>query len=180
MQPEGSERTGASLNRGRSKQDYGTPWEFIRAVEARFGPLVFDLAATAENRKAPLHWGPDVGIDSLTRDWAKAHPTGNLWLNPPFSNIEWWASKAANEAPFRHGLILMLTPASIGANWFAANVNRKAMVLGLSPRLTFEGTNDPYPKDRMLSVFGLGMSGFDVWRWDAPLPVRPVAEDPKR
>jgi hypothetical protein len=24
---------------GRSKQDYGTPWDFIKAVEARFGKL---------------------------------------------------------------------------------------------------------------------------------------------
>ncbi len=39
------------------------------------------------------------------------------------------------------------------------------MVLGLSPRLTFEGTKDPYPKDLMLSVFGYGMNGFDTWRW---------------
>ena len=41
------------------------------------------------------------------------------------------------------------------------------MVLGLSPRLTFEGTDDPYPKDLMLSVFGYGLSGFGTWRWDA-------------
>ncbi len=153
---------------GRSKQDYGTPWAFIRAVERRFGSLVHDLAATAENRKAPSHYGPDLEIDSLEKDWAAEFPTGNLWLNPPFGNIEAWASKIAHEqAPFRHGLILFLTPASIGSNWFAEHVNRRAMVLGLAPRLTFEGTSDPYPKDLMLSVFGMGMNGFDTWRWDA-------------
>jgi len=159
------ERTGASLNRGKSRQDYGTPWEFIHAVEARFGPIIFDLAATAANRKAPLHWGPDVGIDSLEMDWADAHPTGNLWLNPEFVDIAPWAAKCAAESVKRHGLIPFLTPASIGTDWFAKHVHRKALVLALSPRLTFEGTSDPYPKDLMLSIYGYGLHGFDTWRW---------------
>lgn len=170
-------KTGASLNRGRSKQDYGTPWAFIRAVEARFGPLTFDLAATAANRKAPLHWGPDVGIDSLTRNWAEAHPIGNLWLNPPFANIEAWAMKCATEGTDRRGLLLFLTPASIGTDWFSRHVERNAVVLGLAPRLTFESTTDPYPKDLMLSIFGYGLTGFGTWRWDAPSPSRGEERD---
>ncbi len=59
----------------------------------------------------------------------------------------------------------MLTPASIDSNWFARHVNRKAFVLGLNPRVTFEGCSAPYPKPLMVSVFGLGLSGFDTWRW---------------
>jgi phage N-6-adenine-methyltransferase len=148
---------------GKSKQDYGTPLEFIRAVEARFGPLVCDLAASAENAKAPLYC--DIERDSLTVSWSTEHPTGNLWLNPEFADIDPWAAKCAEESTKRHGLILLLTPASVGSNWFAKHVNRKAMVLGLSPRLQFEGTTAPYPKDLMLSVFGMGLSGFDCWRW---------------
>lgn len=30
-------KTGASLNRGGSRQDYPTPWSFIRACEKKFG-----------------------------------------------------------------------------------------------------------------------------------------------
>ena len=41
-------KTGASLNRGKSKQDYGTPMEFIRAVEDRFGALVAPLPGLLE------------------------------------------------------------------------------------------------------------------------------------
>ncbi len=148
---------------GRSKQDYGTPRAFIAAVEARWGPLVADLAASKENAKAPEYL--TEADDSLTVPWAERWPTGNLWLNPPFADIFPWAQKCDVEAHHRHGLIFLLTPASIGSNWFAVNVNRAAMVLGLSPRLTFEGTSDPYPKDLMLSIFGPGLNGFDTWRW---------------
>lgn len=156
-------KTGASLNRGRSKQDYGTPPEFITAVERRFGAIVCDLAASHANTKAARFY--DEATNSLAQPWAKNDPIGTLWLNPPFSDIATWAEKCAAECSGRNGLILFLTPASVGANWFENHVHRKALVLALSPRLTFEGTSDPYPKDLMLSVFGCGLCGFDTWRW---------------
>lgn len=147
----------------RSCQTYGTPWAFIRAVERRFGPIVCDLAAVAENAKAKEWIGPLA--DTLVQPWAERYPTGNLWLNPQFGNIEPCAEKCWRESRERQGLILMLTPASIGTDWFANHVHRKAVVLALSPRLTFEGCSDPYPKDLMLSVYGASLSGFDCWRW---------------
>ncbi len=48
-------RTGASMNRGNSKQDYETPDDFIAAVVKRFGRLSVDLAATADNRKCDCY-----------------------------------------------------------------------------------------------------------------------------
>lgn len=167
---------------GRSKQDYGTPWPFIRAVEKRFGPLVADLACTRANCKAPSIGYPDKprgyffddGVDSLSQSWSRDFPTGNLWLNPPFANIGIWAKKCRLEMQERQGLILMLTPASIGSEWFTDYVLHQADVIGLRPRMTFEGTpvnpktgkTDAYPKDLMLSIFGIDNPGFDTWRWD--------------
>lgn len=164
-------RTGPSVRRGKSKQDYGTPWEFIRACERRFGAIVRDLAAHGGNAKCDRYY--DLAADSLSQPWAENDPTGVLWLNPPFANIEPWAAKCAEESAKRHGLILMLTPASTGSDWFAAHVNRRSMVLGLSPRVPFDGTPinpntgrpDGYPKDLMLTVWGFGLHGFDTWRW---------------
>jgi hypothetical protein len=157
-------RTGPSVNKGRSRQDYGTPVDFIRAVETKWGPMVHDLACTRENAKAPSgYYFPEV--DALTRNWSADFPSGNLWLNPPFANIGEWAAKCEREGVERHGLIFLLTPASIGTDWFARHVWGHARVLGVSPRLTFEGTEDPYPKDLMLSIFGKATDGFGVWRW---------------
>lgn len=154
-------RTGPSIRRGRSKQDYGTPLKFIAAVNARFGPIEWDLACTRENKKAP--WGISPPADSLQHVWSAL--CGNAWLNPPFDNIAPWAEKMDLEMRRRNYFSFFLTPASIGTDWFAKHVAGKAMVLGLSPRLTFEGCDDPYPKDLMLSVYGYGFHGFDTWRW---------------
>ncbi len=157
-------KTGPSIKKGKSKQDHGTPWAFVRAVEAKWGPMVADLACTRENAKAPAgYYHPE--IDALDRDWAGDHPTGNLWLNPPFANIDPWAEKCAWHGVRRDGLIFLLTPASIGTEWFRARVWGNARVLGVSPRLTFEGSEDPYPKDLMLSIFGKATDGFALWRW---------------
>lgn len=155
-------RTGPSVRRGKSKQDYGTPWEFISAVERRFEPLVVDLACTRENSKAPngLCY-PDQ--DAFAVDWSELG--GGLWCNPPFADIEPWAEKMANECEHRESFAFLLVPASIGTDWFAKHVAGRAYVLGLSPRLTFEGCEDPYPKDLMLAVYGFGLHGFDTWRW---------------
>ena len=144
---------------GRSKQDYGTPWEFIDAVAARFGPIAFDLAAHAANCKHADYY--NVEDDSLSKDWTKLR--GNLWLNPEFGDIAPWAAKSSREASHDRR-VFMLTPASIGSNWFAEHVHGKALVLGLSPRMMFEGATDPYPRDLMLSIYG-EFPGFGTWRW---------------
>ena len=171
-------RTGPSINKGRSKQDHGTPWGFVRAVEAKWGPMVHDLACTRENAKAPSgYYFPEV--DSLAQNWSKDFPTGNLWLNPPFANIGEWAAKCANEGVRRDGLIFLLTPASIGTEWFADHVYGNARVLGIRPRLTFEGSTDCYPKDLCLSIFGKATDGFALWRWDAPTQRQGLGKEPK-
>lgn len=159
---------------GRSVQSYGTPREFIEAIERRFGPIVCDLACTRHNAKAPngYYW-PEV--DSLEQDWAEDYPTGNLFLNPPFGRIgpDGWAAKCAVESRRRVGWIHFLTPAAVGTDWFANSVRPFAMVEPISPRLAFTGMApnpktgkiDGFPKDLMLSSFGYGMVGFQPWRW---------------
>ena len=158
-------KSGAALNRHNSKQDYETPDEFIEAVERRFGRIEFDLAAHAKNTKHRRFFSKQH--NSLEQDW---HQLGGLlWLNPEFKYIAPWAEKCKVEAA-KGARIALLTPASVGTVWFAEHVHGNALVLGLSPRLTFGGEKTPYPKDLMLSMFGPAGEvpwgrGFDVWRW---------------
>jgi phage N-6-adenine-methyltransferase len=148
---------GPTIKRGKSRQDYETPWSFIKAVEAKFGPIAFDLAADSENFKGPEGMYFDVQNDAFRHDWSKI--TGNLWLNPPYGTIGPWAKKASEG-----GRVLLLTPASVGSNWFADYVHGKAHVYFLRPRLVFEGADDPYPKDLILSVFA-EPPGYTPWKW---------------
>jgi phage N-6-adenine-methyltransferase len=149
---------------GLSKQDYATPAVFVEAVERRFGKLQVDLAATARNAKASRYVTPRE--DSLALRWYDHFRDKRCWLNPPFQHIDPWATKCASEGLLMGcGMVLFLTPASIGSNWFAEHVHHQAFVLALQGRLSFDGIA-PYPKDCMLSVFGPKVTpGFDVWNW---------------
>lgn len=155
---------------GNSKQDYGTPESFIRAVTNRFGNIDVDLAATYENTKAPVWLTPEK--DSLTFDWMKfdqgsRFPGARCWLNPPFAHITPWAQKCKEEAA-RGAHILFLTPASVGSEWFAKHVWGHAKVYALRPRLVFVGETTPYPKDLILSYFRPNAGEhFELWKWNA-------------
>lgn len=163
--------------RGFSRQDYGTQWPLVRAVERRWGPISWDLAATAENAKAPRYITPEQ--DSFTVAWYKLD--GLLWLNPPFANLKPWVDKCHHEGAMGAKIIL-LTPASVGSDWFANYVEGSALVVPLRPRLIFEGCDQAYPKDCMLSLFGVDLPGFESWRWDEELgePVPAVAQLPPK
>lgn len=147
---------------GKSIQTYGTPIALFNAVEKLIGEkFVWDLAASIQNRKVDNFYSEEQ--DSLSQDWSQHN--GWLWLNPPYAKIGDWAEKCAEES-LTGAKICMLVPASVGSNWYAEFVHNKALVLGLRPRITFEGCKDPYPKDCILIIYGLPKVGFDLWKWD--------------
>ncbi len=156
-------RTMPEQKPGESQQDYGTPRVFLDPVEHRFGPISWDLAAHERNHVCDLWIGEEQ--NSLSVNWAR-DLAGVLWLNPPFDQIPAFARKCKLEAS-RGARVLLLTPASVGANWFWESVSpdEDALVLALSPRITFVGETNPYPKDLILSAYGFGSKGFHRWRW---------------
>jgi len=162
-----SHKSGPSINRFRSKQDYTTPEIFRQAIVDRFGAPYCDLAATEET-KFGIHF---IGEweDSLTSNWSLYSPTDIsflpdlLWANPPFSDIAPWAKKCAIHA--EHGCrILLLVPASVDSNWWCDYVHGKAWVEFLSPRISFDGKN-PFPKPCALVCYNVAGIGYGTWRW---------------
>lgn len=161
-------KTGPSMARGSSKQDYATPPEFIYAVKARFGPIIFDLAASIENAVHKERFYNEQ-CDSLKQDWHQIHMdhfthSGWLWLNPPFADIGTWAKKCAEESQYG-ARILFLVPASTGSGWYWNHVKPHAHVLHLRQRITFLGATDAYPKDMILAVYAYGLTGESPWSW---------------
>lgn len=155
------------------KQRIATPWEFIHALEWRFGtPVDFDLAADEQNTKAPflryftekqnalsieVSWG-----ESLGRGLGGDGPSKLAFLNPPFGNIRPWATKFA-ECRWLRRWTVMLAPASFSTGWFRAlegKVARDAIT-----RIQFEGSPTVFPKDLALFVAGFGVTGGGSWDW---------------
>ena len=144
---------------GRSKQDYQTPPEFIRAVKHLLGVEAFglDLAASQENTQANHFWSE--ADNALGLDWYVLE--GWNWLNPPYANITPWVKKAA-EADRK---IAVLVPASVGSGWWHDWVFRRSFILYLRPRISFIGADGPYPKDLALLLYGILPKGDAAWNW---------------
>lgn len=158
---------GPRISKGSSSGEYGTPKEFMRACEKKFGRIVFDLAANASNTRVPDNFF-DEAKDSLVQDWVALYLLfhGYFWLNPPFGNIGLWATKCAASASGLKDGILFLVPSSTGAKWFRDNIFKKADVYFLYGRITFEGQTTPYPKDCMLVHFHANQTGLiEMWDW---------------
>lgn len=151
--------------RGRSKQDYQTPEDFLTAAKGLLGIEEFDwdLAASKHNTVRRVRYY-DTNDDSLSMSWSVAQdPPGWLWLNPPFANIRPWVEKAYESK----AQIAMLVPASTGANWWRDWVHRKVYILLLNGRIKFVGQKDPYPKDCALLLYGgiRRWPGYHIWTW---------------
>jgi phage N-6-adenine-methyltransferase len=154
---------------GRSKQDYGTPPEFLEAVKGRLEIPFFDcdLAASPENAVAGRYY--TKAENSLLHPWTCGR--GWNWLNPPFTNIGAWVNKANISSTLFGARTAMLVPAAVGANWWRDFVHERASVLFINGRLTFVGCSDPYPKDCALLLYappsrdGCDPPSYDVWTW---------------
>lgn len=150
---------------GKSKKDYCTPPALIKCVKHRLkiNNFTVDLAADEHNSLGFLYF--DEKMDSLIQPWA--NHKGWLWCNPPYSTIELWVEKAAKEA--RLGAqIVMLIPASVGANWWRDWVEPNAFISYLNGHLNFipDQPKALYPKDCALLFFTpWEFIGHEIWTW---------------
>lgn len=152
-------------NKGKSKQDYGTPDNFLAAVRGRFGQLETDLAASHENAVCRFYFTKED--DALTQEWGTFG--GWNWCNPPFGHISPWVEKAYKSTLSEEyeSKTLMLLPAGVGSNWWKAWVHGKCKVHLLNGRLFFKGAIDFYPKDCVLLEYqsGCWANDYQVWTW---------------
>lgn len=153
---------------GKSRQDYRTPPEFLRAVKSMLEIDAFDadLAADEHNAVAECYFTEqDSAFDAPTWFFGE----GWNWLNPPYANIAPWVRRAATEGQIGVQTAVLI-PAAVGANYWRDYVHGIAMVYFLNGRITFVGCDAGYPKDCALLLYGAPESlcadfPYDIWTW---------------
>jgi phage N-6-adenine-methyltransferase len=150
-------------DKGKTRQDYETPDNFSKAVSKYFD-FEWDVAACSTNAKC--QWFIDLDRNSFKTDWS-ALTEKWCWLNPPFNSIKDWCIKCFLEKE-KGAHIVMLTPASVGSNWFRDYIFNKTLIVFLNGRLTFIGEDKPYPKDCMITVWSKSViPQIKCWNWKA-------------
>ncbi len=137
-----------------TEQNVRTPGDFLIAIERRFGPITFDLAADADSHVTANNKYFSPAQDSLVQTWPT---TGVNWLNPPFGDIGPWVEKARDwvlSTPAWMGaLTLVLIPASVDTAYWDAFVRGYARVEALKSRVKFVGHTQGFPKPLVLLTY---------------------------
>lgn len=111
-EPTGTWRSGGTEGRPAPKDNWRTPPELYARLEAEFHFKV-DAACTLKNCLCSVGMYDGV-VDALAQPW----PThlGAIWLNPPYSNLKPWLSRA-REAGLRTPVVCLL-PADTSTRWW--------------------------------------------------------------
>lgn len=142
---------------------WGTPRELFDVLDREFG-FTLDACATAENAKLPRFFSPED--NGLEQSWKGER----VFCNPPYSEIEAWARKAAAEA-LGGSLVVLLVPARTGSRWFWQYLTA-GEVRFLTRRLRFEKEpgkpgKESAPFDSAIVILGHGREpGTHYWNWE--------------
>lgn len=117
--------------------DRGTDQAFFDSMSERFGGFTLDVAAAPHNAKCEDYY--TVDDDGLSQDWY-----GNVWCNPPYSNLRAWLDKAWDEWQtsrswkYRPYVIAMLVPANRTEQaWWQERVEPFRDRMGMPLRVEF-------------------------------------------
>jgi phage N-6-adenine-methyltransferase len=150
-----------------ASDEWATPWDFFDSLNYEFGFTV-DAAATKENAKCSkyiaLEESHHADPDALTVNWG-LHET--VWLNPPYSRIRDFMSKAAEESV--RNTVVALVPARTCTRWWHDACRQAHEVRLIKGRLKFGGAGSaPFPS--ALIVFrpdpDKGFHETHIYNWD--------------
>jgi phage N-6-adenine-methyltransferase len=129
---------------GRGNPERETPKWLFDHYDSEFH-LGLDVCATTENKKCVLFF--TKAENGLRRKWLR-----NIWLNPPYSEIEPWCKKAWEYAQTGKGVVVALLPLWPTAPWFKKYVIHGHIRL-LTTRVRFVGEKGNAPVDLMIVVW---------------------------
>lgn len=145
-----------------NSDDWATPQPFVDALARWLGwKFTLDPCASKGNAKAPLYFTEET--DGLSQTWH-----GQVFMNPPYSEIGTWMEKAAAENAAGTA-IACLVPARTDTKWFHLVASEADEIIFLKGRLKFgDGKNSaPFPSAVIVfagEVFSEQMIIFKDWR----------------
>lgn len=129
---------------------WATPEYIVRGAE-KVLCVEFDLdvAASAGNAKAPSFY--TFADNGLARPWH-----GDVWCNPPYSQIESWVDKAIVSAARDCSSVTMLLPVRSDLSWWADLVEYGVTMHFYRGRIAFvppEGVKASAPFERSALIY---------------------------
>lgn len=112
--------------------EYGTPDDLYDVLWKKFGPFTMDGAATLENTK----------LTGFTSDASLTTWCGDIWLNPPYSKMKYFAKLADDYASLGHK-VTMLCRADVSTRWWQKHIHGRPVYM-LRRRVKFIGATQVY------------------------------------
>lgn len=121
----------------KKSDDWSTPKEFYNELNKEF-KFDFDPCPIRSESK-----------DAMFKDW-----NGNVFINPPYSNIRNFLEKGLIELKKNHAKILVyLVPVRTDTKWFHDLCYNKAELRFIKGRLKFGDSTNSAPFPSMLMIF---------------------------
>ena len=155
-----------------SPQDVGTPTDLFYAINQHF-EFTIDLAATKQNRKCPLWFGPGQE-DTSIMNWSDFLSDGNdfsnlgknhvCWMNPPHGNIGPFYERLAQIYDMRGPTVVSLVPFD-KAGWYQEFARGRVGHWWIG-RVKYVGYSHTTGKDQVLHIWDRRFTGcFKDWDW---------------
>jgi len=127
----------------------GTPVELIRPLKEAMGGYDLDAASGCEPEPiAPNRYTKDD--DGLAKPWF-----GDVWLNPPYSDIHAWMEKAHKESRSPDvDSVTCLVPNRTSTKWFHCHAAHADAYVVIEGRLKYVHTDGSAPFPSAIFVFG--------------------------
>lgn len=139
--------------------EWYTPKQYIESARKVMGSIDLDPASSKEAQKivrAAKYY--DSKADGLTKKWK-----GNIWLNPPYSNVRQFVDKLL-DSPFDQAIVLVNNATE--TEWFARLAERSSAMVFHTGRIKFatpesdgEGTT-PCMQGQVFLYFGKNVMQF--------------------
>jgi phage N-6-adenine-methyltransferase len=141
------------------KDEWATPDDLYGALDDEFH-FTLDVCASAQNAKGKRFFTKE--IDGLNQSWE-----GDIaFMNPPYSDIENWMSKAAAEGEITTVVCVVPARTDVGWFWNYAQLGEVRFLRGRQHFIDDEGNTGPAPFPSCVIIFGPAIEpSMFCWAW---------------